>query len=477
MKKFLTSPWLFILFSLGCLLPFFILAAFNHPSADDFTVAYSLKVKGFWAAQVNWYLTWSGRYISTAIVSLLHPLVYKSFILYRLYPLFLLATTWIAAKHLFKSLFPKMGLPALLAASGICTITILSVLPSMVQGYYWVPGSLIYMLGNIFTLLFASYLLRFQKGKNIIHFSLFILYGILAIGSNELNLFIVLAIICAWGLGKFIEDKKLSIQAILSISILGIASGFSLFAPGNTARGSVIESAKGNEAFVIHDPIFALQKSISHGSSDLLHWAFISPLLILCILAILKRKELMLDLKPIFNPLLVWLGILGLFFFLYFPYYYGTGNPDSASFPARTSNVICFYLCFALPVGLLYTLEWLSKVKNQVLTTPTSPLLFYGSSTVLFLTVIATGNIKMALKDLRSRDFLAYHRELNARYEFISKNPSDTLVVDSLHFFPRTIYMEDISSVSENWKNAPYANYFGKKSIRLKNDQDAAKTP
>jgi hypothetical protein len=82
----------------------------------------------------------------------------------------------------------------------------------------------------------------------------------------------------------------------------------------------------------------------------------------------------------------------------------------------------------------------------------------------------------MALKDLRSRDFLAYHRELNARYEFILKNHSDTLVLDSLHFFPRTIYMEDISSVSESWKNGPIANYFGNGSIRLKNDEDAAKT-
>lgn len=477
MKKFLTSPWLFILFSLACLLPFFILTAFNHPSADDFTVAYSLKVKSFWEAQFNWYLTWSGRYISTAIVSLLHPLVYKSFFLYRLYPILLLASTWFAIRHLFKSLFPQLRFKALLAASGICTITILSILPSVVQGYYWVPGSLIYMLGNIFTLLFASNLLRFIKSKNCFQFYLFLFFGILAIGSNELNLFIVLGIICIWGLGKFIQDKKLSAQAILSIAILGIASGFSLFAPGNSARGAVIERAKGNEAFVVHDPIFALQNCITHGSSDLLHWAFISPLLILCLLAILKRKELLPNLKPVFHPILIWIFILGLFFFLYFPYYYGTGNPDSIYFPARTSNVICFYLCFALPVGLLYTIEWLSKIKNQTLPIPPSTLFFQGVSTALILILLTTGNIKMALKDLRSRDFLAYHHELNARYDLISNSKADTLVVDSLHFFPRTIYMEDISSDPSNWKNAPYANYFGKKLIRLKNAQDVAERP
>jgi hypothetical protein len=136
---------------------------------------------------------------------------------------------------------------------------------------------------------------------------------------------------------------------------------------------------QGNEAIVIHDTIFSLQKSISHGSSDLmncLNCAFVSPLLILCLLAILKSKELMLDLKPVFNPLLVWFGILGLFFFLYFPFYYGTGNPDYTFFPARTSNGICIYLCFALPAGL-FKLEWLSKVKNQVLTTPSSPIFFH----------------------------------------------------------------------------------------------------
>ena len=185
----------------------------------------------------------------------------------------------------------------------------------------------------------------------------------------------------------------------------------------------------------------------------------------------------LINLKPIIHPIIIWMAIVGLFFFLYIPYYYGTGNPDSTTFPARTSNVICFYLCFALPVGILYTIDWFSKVKNQTFNISFSPLLFQGLSTVLILTILATGNIKMALKDLRSRDFLAYHRELNARYDLISNSQSDTLVVDSLHFFPRTIYFGDISSDPLNWKNAPYANYFGKKLIRLKNDQDGLKKP
>lgn len=473
MKKLLTGPWFFILFTAACLIPFFVLTAFNHPSADDFTVTYSLKVKGFWEAQINWYLKWSGRYISTAIVSLLHPLVYKSFFLYRLYPVLLLIGTLFSANHLIKNLIPDLNKTNRFAISSILTISLISVLPSIVQGFYWVPGSLIYMLANIFTILFSSYLIQYDSSKKRTDLILFILFGILAIGSNELNLFIVLLISALWALARLQINKRLELTTVSTLVFFFIASALSLFAPGNTARGAVIEKDHLNDGFKIHDAVFSISKSFSHGFSDFYNWLFFSPLVIVCLFVVIKHKDLRLKLNPVIHPFLIWIAFLGLFFFLYFPYYFGTGNPDSSSFPLRTSNVICFYFCFALPIGIFYTLNWMQKKKEFEIINVKSPLLLQVVSIVFVVVVLASGNVKIALKDLRSRDFLAYNNALNARYDFIEKSTSDTLGVDSLHFFPRTIYMEDISGDPDNWKNAPYADYFGKKLIYLKHPKDA----
>jgi hypothetical protein len=472
MKKLLSGPWFFILFTLGCLSPFFILAAFNHPAADDFTVTYTVNTKGFWDAQVYWYFKWTGRYISTAIVSLLQPLVYKSIFLYRIYPVLLLLGTLLSTHHLLRSLFVKVETKKLWAICSIITIALISILPSIVQGYYWVPGSLIYMLANIFTLLFASYLIKFEINKDNKYLLISIVCGVLAIGSNELNLFIVLFILGFWAIGHFFSARKLHWKTTATILFLGVASVLSLFAPGNAARGSVIEKTPGNESLTLHDPLFALSKSVHHGLSDIVNWVLFSPLLIVCIIIFLKHSELKSVLKTTIHPAIIWLGLICLYFFLYFPYYYGTGNPDSSTFPSRTSNVICFFICISVPISILYTLKWFEEIKRIRLELKTSNRIFQGLSVAFVIIILVTGNMKMVLKDLRSRDFIAYNRELNSRYDLIARSSADTLVVDSLHFFPRTIYMGDISADPGNWINAPYAKYFGKKLIRLKNSED-----
>jgi hypothetical protein len=475
LKKIITGHWFFILFSACCVLPFCILSAFNHPSADDFNITYGIIEKGFWVAQVDWYLGWTGRFGSTALLSFMHPLLYKSFFLYRLYPILFLLITWVALYHLSRNLFLSQTKGFCLATSGISLITMICILPSMVEGFFWVPGLFIYMLGNIFTIFFASYLLAYERTLKKSYYWLAILFGIMAIGSNEESLLIIMFIVGIWGLGKLIGNKKSFFKSSITIVFLSITAAFSLFAPGNKARGEVIETTSEIKELMIHDFVFALQRSLSHGTSDLINWIFFGPLVLLTLLTLMLHQKLGLRIKPILHPIIIWIGILGIFFLLYFPYYYGTGSPYPQFFPKRTSNVISFYLCFALLIGILYTLHWAKKIKNINVSIPSSPRLIGFVSVGLILIILTTGNVKNALKDLRSRDFIAYDQELNARYEQIANTSSDTIIVDSLHFFPRTLYFDDLSSEPENWKNVPYAAYFGKRVIRLKNAQDELK--
>ncbi|MDQ3290581.1 MAG: hypothetical protein M3Q05_04760, partial [Bacteroidota bacterium] len=64
------------------LLPFLLLAAFCHPSADDFWLTNLVIAKGPWQAQLDMRQNWSGRYTSMLLGSF-NPLVYRSITLYK----------------------------------------------------------------------------------------------------------------------------------------------------------------------------------------------------------------------------------------------------------------------------------------------------------------------------------------------------------------------------------------------------------
>jgi len=56
--------------SLGIVCLFVILSFFSFPAADDFAYFDQVNRLGFWGAQREWYLHWSGRYTATAVMSI-----------------------------------------------------------------------------------------------------------------------------------------------------------------------------------------------------------------------------------------------------------------------------------------------------------------------------------------------------------------------------------------------------------------------
>ena len=52
------------------LAPFLGLCFFVHPAADDYVFAIMVRDLGFGAAQHDWYTNWTGRFVSTALISM-----------------------------------------------------------------------------------------------------------------------------------------------------------------------------------------------------------------------------------------------------------------------------------------------------------------------------------------------------------------------------------------------------------------------
>ena len=60
-----------------CLLPYFLLFAYCHPSGDDFSYAILGSKQGLFPALIDEYNLWNGRYFSNVFV-LKNPLIFRN---------------------------------------------------------------------------------------------------------------------------------------------------------------------------------------------------------------------------------------------------------------------------------------------------------------------------------------------------------------------------------------------------------------
>lgn len=68
--------------------PFLYLSQYNHPASDDFCYSSKARYLGFIATQVDHWLTWSGRYSATAILSFF-TIDIDNLFGYRIFPIIL----------------------------------------------------------------------------------------------------------------------------------------------------------------------------------------------------------------------------------------------------------------------------------------------------------------------------------------------------------------------------------------------------
>ena len=73
------TPLRLLLPRLGIVLalaPFLLLTAFNQPFFDDFRNGYWMREHGTWGVQLWLFRTWTGRFTTTFIMTVLNPVAY-----------------------------------------------------------------------------------------------------------------------------------------------------------------------------------------------------------------------------------------------------------------------------------------------------------------------------------------------------------------------------------------------------------------
>jgi len=139
-----------VLLALVLLIPLAVhglIGSYSRYVADDFCTAGSLRRLGFFSSQVNWYLTWSGRF---SFMFTIHTLQLFGTGISRFGTLIVLVVWLSAGLALFSQLLIKAPkrtrLPAATALGAYTVAATLLGAPNLYQSLYWLTGAMTYSL-------------------------------------------------------------------------------------------------------------------------------------------------------------------------------------------------------------------------------------------------------------------------------------------------------------------------------------------
>lgn len=473
------------------LLPLFLIAGYDHPSADDFS--YGLQTSQAWAATGSaarvlsaafqtvrdTYFTWQGSF-SGVFMMAVQPAVFgeKLYFLTPLLvlPLFLLGTLFLA-KVLLRDCLGADRYGFLIIGFAVAAMS-LNFLPSAVEGVYWYNGAVYYTGFYSLSLIVFGFVLRLYLAKSrkaVIGDSVFVvLFSFLLGGSNYTTALVtalVLAVLTAVG---FLRGKKLRAAAAAAATFADLAAlAVSVAAPGNAVRKSDFANTPTASAAVL--------RSFKTALVFIGQWT--SPPVIVCLiflLPIVYRTVRASEFSFRF-PLLVPLVSFCIFSAQFAPPIYALGNPG----PARLLDIVYYSYYLLLLVNLFYLTGWLAKQLRgkdtgaaeesvyrrlcRLAGKYTVPLLL--CFTVLFAAACVGSNrfgtitCVSTAESLKSGQAAEYGREADLRSAAYLGSKRKNVVVNKFSVKPYALYFNDIESAPSNWRNLAIAKYYGLKSV------------
>ena len=148
---------------------FFLISFYNHPSADDFCFAEKSNSLGYWQTQIHYYNNWTGRYMSTALLTI-NPVGNTWLLDYKLLPIFLITLFGVSIYLFISKLLPNLNLKGRLLLSYSILFLYMFKAPTMSESFYWMSASITFQVASILSLLLFSLILHLQKQKEIIKY-------------------------------------------------------------------------------------------------------------------------------------------------------------------------------------------------------------------------------------------------------------------------------------------------------------------
>ena len=455
-KKIISAPIYFLFTLLGFLsvFPLFLLSQYNHPSTDDFNYSLNLHDYGFFKDQLLWYNGWSGRYFSTALLSI-NPLVYHNFLLYKFIPVVLIIL-FISSFYFFSgSLINNLSAKKKIAFSAVICFLYIYQLPDICQAFFWLSGSITYLLANILFMFLLVLLLEFYRTKKLIYFFAACILCFFTIGSNETIMVSSLFLFLLFLIIKYFYTKKIDKYLLILFTLTIAFSIVVISSPGNTIRGNY---------FINNNHLFlqSIIKSVIYSFYYISIWTSIILLVFILVINYCKDLSDTLKSKNIFfiHPLASFTLCIIMVCMGFFLSFWSMGIAP----PKRTINTIYFFYILSFSYSLITLYVYLeNREKNS----------FFISNPIQYLILIvlvsssfSSVNIKNIYSDLLTSRAFYYDQQMTSRYNLIKNSKSSNYIVPPIKDTPITIFNEDITTDVTNWKNEAYAKYFKKESIK-----------
>ena len=459
----------FLIALLLLLVPWFYIAFFAHPIADDYCYANLSRQNDFLQEYCHQYFSWNGRYSSNFFV-LLNP-VLQSVLCYQLAAAFLLLLTVFGYFIFVKTVLNSSTYSMFGWHISLCLLALfLFQMPSPSEGFYWYTGAVTYQAANALSLFYFALLIQYARKRFFMNkwLHLFLAGLLLAfiIGFNETVLLIVGGLHCCLAFGVFRKSdlrKELGFAIAFLLVVFIISAGFVVTAPGNALRAS---NYPGN-----HDVVHSLAMGAFQTIRFTLDWVSNLPFLVLSVLSFpivseLRNKDALLA-RLTSCPVSMSTGLLVLIVFAgVFPAYWHTRILGQY----RTVNAAYFFFLLAWFFNLACWAAYLEKkeIRNPFMIGKKARII--GLLLVL-LAMAGTKNGYYLTTDLLYKKVNAFDLEMRTRNSLMlaaaQKNIS-VIELSPLKSKPYTLFVHDLNTDSFNWINTSYASFFGRKTAVLK---------
>ncbi|UYZ58427.1 DUF6056 family protein [Hymenobacter latericus] len=461
------------------LLPFLALCWYAHPSADDFLMATQVGKNGHFGQITYLYTQWTGRYTSAVLWALLHPVTY-GFITegYGLVCLLTILAVPVAGFAMLRLLLGKhFSRGQLWSGSGLLTLLFLFQMPSPAEAFYWVTSNYNYLLPAVLTLVWLGVLAQYansasrQTQRNWLVAAC--LLAVAIVGGNETNAVPLLLGTGAVALLSSLQQRRIARGYVVLALVVAAACAATILAPGNFVR--LDQSTRQYTWWQALDKggLTAYRLVVNWLGNGVL--AAVAGLLAPVAFRLSKKADLPLN-RLARRPLLMLVLMAVSLVLLMFVAFWTT----SLAMPPRSKNVL--YLFF-LVWWFLHAYAWARyfwrKLDVQAVSVPRAVQV----ALVLWIALVFAfghtrrmrgreprenaNNIVVAYRDWLGGAAARYDRQLTARYAYLHTPTPPDVVVARLQEPPATILFSDLETNPNDWANQAYAEYFGKRSIRI----------
>jgi len=445
-----------LLILLFCILfvPYIILCFYAHPVADDFAFT---PLSPFWESQQKLYLQWNGRY-SANFMAMVNPMLFHSLAGYRSVGLVLLLLVPLSVFFVLSCMAGrKLALLQKIFIAIIIAICILCLMPSLAEGIYWYSGSVTYTLGCIMAMFYIGTVVMYLKKdfiiNRLVHICLCVMFLFLAIGFNEVQMFLLLfghVLLCL----SIKKEERFRSFPFLMLLFCALFSSFVFFSPGNHFRGSCYPLA--------HRFLYALFMSLLQILRYFFYWISYGPLLLGSILfapvskKLNKRSDLFQRLGE-YKPSVLFSLLWVILFLCIFPPYWSTGILGQH----RTLNTACFFFVpsWFLFLHSIYSRNGIAEKTTQLLKRP----LQISLTLILAAALLFSGNCGAALMELVTGKVTGFDKEMNNREAVLmaaKKQGLKEVLLPTLQYKPGTLFVLDIHPGHNYWVNKEYARFF-----------------